>query len=391
MSKKVAIIGVGNCGSQVANLAEKKYGTLFDCIYINTSETDLSMVVTDNDDLKFKIGNKDEVEGSGKNRSKMKKYLKDDIQDIMSNQKLQETIVEKKYCYIIASAAGGTGSGAAPVLFDIIRQMFPDTYFVLVVVLQKEKASLMELGNSIEFLDELYNILGENVTYMVYDNQQTADLPVTESLTTVNENIVEDLRVLTGVDNYPTPYESIDVGDFESIITTPGRLIVARLYDTITEKSMEDNNLSDMIIKAIKRSCHCETDRNKKVGRWGIITYFTDAVNKLYSADLSKLEEFIGTPIEVFNHNAINKGNENMNFMYLVASGLSPINDRVAKIKDRIEMLSSSLPEAGANKYILADEGVSYSVMEERKKQIRRANQPAEININDSFAKFLKD
>ena len=78
MSKKVAIIGVGNCGSQVANLAEKKYGTLFDCIYINTSETDLSMVLTDNDDLKFKIGNKDEVEGSGKNRSKMKKYLKDE-------------------------------------------------------------------------------------------------------------------------------------------------------------------------------------------------------------------------------------------------------------------------------------------------------------------------
>ena len=92
-NKKIASIGIGNCGSQVANVAEKKYGTLFDCIYINTSETDLSMVVTDNDDLKFKIGNKEEVEGSGKNRAKMKKYLETDIEKILSNQKLQETIV----------------------------------------------------------------------------------------------------------------------------------------------------------------------------------------------------------------------------------------------------------------------------------------------------------
>ena len=154
---------------------------------------------------------------------------------------------------------------------------------------------------------------------------------------------------------------------------------------------MNDNDINDLLIKAIKRSCHCETDRNKKGGRWGIITYFNDSVNKLYSPDFTKLEEFIGTPIEVFNHNAINKGNENMNFMYLIASGLSPINDRITKIKNRVEELSASLPEAGSNKYVLSSEdGVSYSVMEERKKQMRRANQPAQINISDAFAKFKK-
>ena len=269
--------------------------------------------------------------------------------------------------------------------------MFPDTYFIIVDVLQKEKASLMELGNSLEFHDELYNILGNDISYMVYDNQQTADLPVTESLTVVNENIVEDLRVLTMVDNYPTPYESIDEGDLEAILTTPGRIIVTRMKNGITEKTLEDNDINDLLIKNIKRSCHCETDRNKKGGRWGIITYFNDAVNKLYSPDFTKLEEFIGTPIEVFNHNAINKGNDDMNFMYLIASGLSPINDRISKIKNRVEELSAALPEAGSNKYILsAEDGVSYSVMEERKKQIRRDNQPASINIGDAFAKFNK-
>ena len=45
--KKVVIIGLGNCGSQVANLAEEKYPELFDCIYINTSDADLAMVKTE--------------------------------------------------------------------------------------------------------------------------------------------------------------------------------------------------------------------------------------------------------------------------------------------------------------------------------------------------------
>lgn len=387
--KKVAIIGVGNCGSQVAYLAEKKYPTLFDCIYINTSEADLSMVHSE-DSLKFKIGEKDEVEGSGKNRSKMKEYLKADINRIMGDKDLQNSIVEKKYAYIITSAAGGTGSGAAPILFEIMRKMFPDTNFILVTVLEKLGASLMEHGNSLEFLNELYDVLGNDATYMVYDNESTADLPATVGLTTVNENIVEDLRILTGIDNYATPYESIDEADLESIITTPGRLLVARLTENLTEKNMEDSNLDEMIIKSIKKSCQCETDRNKKVVRWGIITFFTEAVNKLYSADLKGLIDFIGTPIERFNHNAINNGNEKLNFMYVIASGLSPINDRVNKITERIEELKASLANDESSKYVLSGEGASYDVMAERKKQQKRASQPEAIDTNDIFSKFMK-
>ena len=387
--KKVAIIGVGNCGSQVAYLAEKKYPTLFDCIYINTSEADLSMVHSE-DSLKFKIGEKDEVEGSGKNRSKMKEYLKADINRIMGDKDLQNCVVEKKYAYIITSAAGGTGSGAAPILFEIMRKMFPDTNFILVTVLEKLGASLMEHGNSLEFLNELYDVLGNDATYMVYDNESTADLPATVGLTTVNENIVEDLRILTGIDNYATPYESIDEADLESIITTPGRLLVARLTENLTEKNMEDSNLDEMIIKSIKKSCQCETDRNKKVVRWGIITFFTEAVNKLYSADLKGLIDFIGTPIERFNHNAINNGNEKLNFMYVIASGLSPINDRVNKITERIEELKASLAHDESSKYVLSGEGASYDVMAERKKQQKRASQPEAIDTNDIFSKFMK-
>ena len=389
MEKKIAIIGVGNCGSQVALLAEKRYSELFDCIYINSSESDLSMV-TSPDALKFKIGNKDEVEGSGKNRTKMKEYLMADINKILTDENLQNTLVDKKYVFVISSAAGGTGSGAAPVLMEILRQMFPDTNFILVAVLPQISSSLMEQGNALEFLTELYDVLGDSTTYMIYDNENTSDLPPTKALEVINDNIVEDLRILSGVDNYATPYESIDEADLESIITTPGRLLVVRLNKRLTEKTMEDNNLDEMIIKGIKQSAHAETDRNKKVVRWGVITYFTDAVNKLYTSDLEKLVEFIGTPIERFNHNAINPNHETSNFLYLIASGLSPINDRVMKITDRIDELKNALASDESSKYILSGEGASYDVMEARRKADKRTNTPEAINPADIFKKFMK-
>lgn len=390
MNKEIVVVGLGNAGGQVANLCEIKYPKIFDCIYINSSEADLAMVKTESG-LKFKIGNREDIEGSGKNRAKMKEYLLNDIGIILGDTNFQRCVANKKYCFVVSSTAGGTGSGAAPVMMELLQKMFPDTNFILVAILPQINASLMEQGNALEFLNELYDVLGSSTTYMIYDNETTADLPPTKALSVVNENIVEDLKVLSGVDNYATPYESIDAADMESIITTPGRLLVVRINSDLTEKNMEDANLDNIIIKSIKRSAHAETDRNKKVVRWGIITYFTEEVNKLYNPRMDGVIEFIGTPVERFNHNAINNGKESANFLYMIASGLSPINDRVKRITDRIEQLKNALATDDTNKYVLSGEGSSYSTIMERKKADRRANQDETVDPSAIFAKFMNN
>lgn len=385
--KNIGIIGVGNCGSQVAYLAEKKYDTLFDSVYINTSQSDLSMI---NGSIKFKIGNNHEIEGSAKNRTKMKGYLKHEIERILSNESFVNIIAGKKYVFIVISTAGGTGSGAGPVLLEILRQAFPDVHFILVGVLPRVRDSLADQGNTLEFLEELYESLGQNTTYMIYDNETTADKSPTEALTIVNENIVEDLRILSGIDNYPTPYESIDPADLESIITTPGRLFVARVTKGLTEKNMEDASFDDLIIKAIKQSCHTETDRNKKIVRWGVITYFTEAVNKLYTNKFEKLTEFIGTPEEPFNHNAISDKSESLNFLYLIASGLSPINDRAQRIKDRVAELKNALAKGDTSGYILSGDDTSNDALAIRKREEKKSNSHDAFKPKDIFAKFQK-
>ena len=387
MYKSIGIIGIGNCGSQVAALAEKKYPKLIDSIYMNTSDSDLAQV--DEGVYKFKIGNKAEVEGSGKNRTKMKEYLLADIQRLLQDVKFQEIMSYKKYVFIVASTAGGTGSGAAPVLMEVLRACFKDAHFILVGVLPSIQASLMEQGNALEFLHELYHDVDQSTTYMIYDNETAVDHSPTKALEVVNNNIVEDIRVLSGADNYPTPYDSIDEADMESIITTPGRLLVSRVTSGITEKVMEDTLIDDIIIKNIKKSSHAETDRNKKVVRWGIITYFTEAVNKLYITNFDKLTDFIGVPVERFNHHAIHHSAENLNFLHLIASGLSPINDRSERITERIEVLKGALAEDDASRYIYGGESVSYDVTETRRKEVKMRD-VAPVKPTEIFSKFMK-
>ena len=187
MNKRICLIGVGNAGSMVASLAAKRYGSsLFDSVYINSSDADLSQIKADNT-IKFKIGDREEIEGSGKNRLKMKQYLREYIKSIILSEEFTEMLSDKKYVFIIASTAGGTGSGSAPVLFEILRMRFPDIHFILVGILPKLGASLMEQGNSLEFLNELYTDLGDNTTYMIYDNETVSDKSPTEGLEIVIE------------------------------------------------------------------------------------------------------------------------------------------------------------------------------------------------------------
>lgn len=389
LEKKIAMIGIGNCGSQVCNLAEKKYPNLFDCVYINSSEADLSMVQTVTG-LKYKIGDREKIEGSGKDRQKMKEYLRSGAKKIITDELFCDMIATKKYCFIVSSTAGGTGSGSAPLLMELLRQLFPETAFILVAVLPQLGASLMEQGNTLEFLNELYELLGEKTTYMIYDNETVSDLPPTTALEKVNESIVEDIKVLSGVDNYPTPYESIDEADMEQIIRTPGRLLVTRINKGLTEKAMEDSRLDDIIVKSIKNSNHCETDRNKKVVRWGIITYFTNEVNRLYAPTLEGLINFIGTPKERFNHNAVNPNQESLNFLYMIAAGLSPINDRARKITERVEELKEMLANEDSNRYVLSGDVETYSSAAERKKIESRAKEGTQVDAAAIFDKFMK-
>ena len=232
---KVGVFGLGNTGNQIASLAFEKLH--IPVIAINSSEKDLE-TVSNAIPKKLISDAKGQSQGAGKNRQLAKKYLKDSIMSFLSSEDVQDFVGELDILFIISSTGGGTGSGTSLVMTNIISSMFPDVHVISIGILPVMNEALSAHVNTLEYLNELYGTL-ENQTYMLYDNDKFSKLSTVETLTKINERVVEDINVLRCYYNAETTFNSIDERDAMTLITTPGRLVVGSLYD-VKEKDCDD-------------------------------------------------------------------------------------------------------------------------------------------------------
>ena len=113
----VGVIGIGNCGNQVAKLAMNELKC--DVLAINSSKNDLSTLGEGVPVLCL-----GDERGAGKNRTEAKLFLKKSIMDMIQKEEIKNFMSEKDVIFIVSSTGGGTGSGMAPVLSSIIRKSF---------------------------------------------------------------------------------------------------------------------------------------------------------------------------------------------------------------------------------------------------------------------------
>ncbi len=329
---KVGIIGLGNTGNQIASLAFDKLH--IPVIAVNSSEKDLE-TIPDSIPKKLISDAKGQSQGAGKNRQLAKKYLKDSIMGFLSSEEIQAFICELDILFIISSTGGGTGSGTALVMTNIISSMFPDVHVISVGILPVMNEALSAHVNTLEYLNELYGTL-ENQTYMLYDNDKYSNMPSYKMMEFVNNEVVRDIDVLRCTYNYTTKYDSIDEQDMTRLTSFGGRILIARLED-IKERDLDTQSLEDLLVKKIKNCAHVEMQRDKKIEATGLIVNLSDAVSSEFDNHVPKVREFIGTPDHDFNHIFINDDRRMPNNVFLIMSGLSIINDRIAKLSDRIE------------------------------------------------------
>ena len=83
-------------------------------------------------------------------------------------------------------------------------------------------------------------------------------------------------------------------------------------------------------------SGNVELDRDKIVKKIGIITNLNNKLNKMIDSNYSRIQDLVGTPVEMFEHIYIASDDE-PNRMILILSGLSVPDDRLTKIVQRIE------------------------------------------------------
>ena len=384
----VGIIGVGNAGNQVCALCAKKYPDI-PVIAINCSENDMNTLPTSV--TKILIG---DGKGAGKNREEAKKFLENSIMEFVSDPEIKETLANLDLVFIVSSTGGGTGSGIAILLTNIIAtvsQTYENPVFPISVgILPTINEALSTQANTLSYLTELYEI-SESPTYMLYDNDKFSKLSTVETLTKVNERVVEDINVLRCYYNAETTFNSIDERDAMTLITTPGRLVVGSLYDVKEKDCDDEETLEDKLLTELKKNAHVELQMDRIVNRTGLIVNLSESMISRFDTHIPKIQKMIGAPIEEFEHVHINKDRKLPNNVFFIATGLTPVNDRIAKTKDRIDEINEAQKKKEDEMEL--DESLLKGIQAKRvyrNSPSTKRDVPTQVDLSGIFNKFKK-
>lgn len=380
----VGVIGIGNCGNQIACLAHTE--AQCPAFAINTSENDLATLTADIP--KKCVG---DTEGTGKNRASAKQFLKNSIMELIRDEEFKHFVENVDVLMIVSSMGGGSGSGMAPMMSNIIREVFrsdngAEKITILVGVMPRLDEGYSTQVNALDYLHELFDVL-DSPTYMIYDNNNFAKETSYKVLETVNHQVVEDIKVIQCRYNAPTPYDSIDEKDMKTLLSSQGRVAIASLLN-IKEKDLDDVGIEDLIIDRIKKSAHAELQRDGVVSRTGLITNLNPRLNGQFDTHIDSVRKFIGEPTEEFLHISVNDDKAIPNNVCLILTGLSKITDRVDKIRDRINEI-----EEAQKKEANEIENPAIDADEIEKMNAKRAYRPTadtntQVNLQSIFGKF---
>lgn len=383
---KTSIIGIGNAGGQVAEKCATELN--IPALAINSSERDLANI-TGNVKKRIISDKEGLSQGAGKNRSLAKKYLKDSIIKLLADEEIKNFICDNDVVFIASSTGGGTGSGTAPLMTSILSSTFVDTKFIMIGITPVTNEALSAHVNTLEYLKEVYDILKDQ-TYMIYDNDKYPDVLSYQMMSMINSEIVKDIDVIRCAHNNPTPYDSIDEEDMSRLISFPGLLNVVRL-EGIKEKDLNDNTIEDLLIKKLKNNAHVDFQRDKVVVATGVISNLDENIGASFDNHIPKVIEYIGNPDHDFNHVSINDQRSMSNDVYVIMSGLSPINDKISAINDRIEDIQSKQKSFTENNECTFDQidvrGLSNSISSKDTRGSRDEKRE-ETNLSDIFSMF---
>lgn len=380
---KIGALGAGNTGNQIVTLAKERLD--IPVIAINSSMKDLETLP--DDVKKYRIADQDGMsQGAGKNRELAKKFLKDSIIKLLNDEHVISFLVDLDICFVVASMGGGTGSGTAPIIMSILSQQFPDTLFILVGVGPVQQEALSAHVNTMEFLQEMYANL-PNVRYMLYDNDNYADMSSYKMMEKVNSEVVEDMKVLSGFFNIATKYDSIDKEDTLRLLSFPGRIAVARVED-IKEKDLDSATIEERLIQIIKKNAHMELQRDQKVMATGLITNLSSTMIEGFNNHIPRVHDLIGEPVHEFLHVGINPDRKDTNSVFLIMSGLSAVNDKIAKISERIEEIEERQRIQEEQSALDAEKIGQLSSMIS-KNDGRKTQAEENVDLEDIFSKFM--
>ncbi len=202
---KVVVVGFGQCGSKIADefsrlnaraRSHRGIEIVSGVFAVNTDVADLSSLSSIKSDYRHRIliGNrKTGSHGVGKINERGAEIAKQDGDKVIDALRSAERFYEADAFLLIASAAGGTGSGSMPIMAQRIKERYEDKPVYALVVLPFEHEETTEartILNSASCLKATYSVA--DAVFLI-DNQRYVkkDSSLLNNMTAINQLIAE--------------------------------------------------------------------------------------------------------------------------------------------------------------------------------------------------------
>ena len=207
MREQIGVLGLGQCGGNIATLLENKGYT---SVYVNTSIEDLNSIKGVH---KIHIPHS---EGAAKNRKKVLELATDSFGDIIQNI---TDILTQKYILVIFSASGGTGSGLSTPTLRYLSQT-GKICIPVVVIPDENKEYAKSSENAFNLFVEIMNIQNLGATFLL-DNSR-------EDKLTINQRFVSEFDAFVNISN-SSILGNIDVAERKQMLSCPGVAVLSKL------------------------------------------------------------------------------------------------------------------------------------------------------------------
>lgn len=324
MLLKIGIIGVGAFGNKIVHLAKTNE---FPTWMINSSETDIEAIASTEKEG-FVIGKEG---GCGKERTSAKRLVKENFKAIVAN--VPKNILECDVVFVVGSSDGGTGSGMLPILTEILRSAFPEIHFAILSVYPIDSICPAGLVNTIEMQAEISDNHASDISYIMFDNNKIKG-SLKRVYETINDDIIEALRIMRGDLITPSSLANIDRKDLLKLSVAPGMTIINKI-EGISSRDFDNKDISDMIIESIKSNHNVDFERDGVITSMGVITVLEKNVYENVMTDYTKVKNFIGVPKEIFEHMQYAEKPEE-SCIVTVMTGLSAPVTRLNDLKNSI-------------------------------------------------------
>ena len=201
---KLVVMGLGQCGSQIADEFARMGGRartqrgieiVTGVFAVNTDAADLSGLSTIRADYQHRIligGRKTSGHGVGKINELGAEVAKEDGDKVIDSIRTSRHFFETDAFLIAASAAGGTGSGALPIITQMVKERYMDKPVYALVVLPFEHEEQTEERTTYNAATCLKSINTVADAVFLVDNQRYVrkDASLRNNLARINTLIV---------------------------------------------------------------------------------------------------------------------------------------------------------------------------------------------------------